>query len=156
MFSFQAPASDDKKRFEKILGNRTVQSGSISHKSGANQRTNTSTTYSMLGRPLMFADEITTNLKKGDWVLSRIGMKPAHMKLLKYEDWGIAFEEAYHIESRADRKVEYASRDELMTSVRMKYKQHYYPSGSNSSTPTVSPEMKNNNDNQDPDFSEYY
>lgn len=156
MFSFQAPASDDKKRFEKILGNRTVQSGSISHKSGANQRTNTSTTYSMLGRPLMFADEITTNLKKGDWVLSRIGMKPAHMKLLKYEDWGITFEEAYHIESRADRKVEYASRDELMTSVRMKYKQHYYPSGSNSSTPTVSPEMKNNNDNQGPDFSEYY
>lgn len=157
MFSFQAPASDDKKRFEKILGNQTVQSGSISRKSGTNQRTNTSTTYSMLGRPLMFADEITTNLKKGDWVLSRIGVKPSRMKLLKYEDWGISFTEPYCIESRANRKVEYASRNELMTAVRMKYSQHYYPSVTKSSAPIISHEFNSNGSKiNEPDFSEYY
>lgn len=155
MFSFQSPASEDAKRFEKILGSGTVQSGSVSHKTGTNRSSNTSTTYSMIKRPLMFADEITTNLKKGDWILKRIGMKPAHMKLLKYEDWGITFEKPYHIENRADRKVEYASRDELLTAVCMKYTQHYYPSTSKTSTPTTYPEISNNN-NQEPDFSEYY
>ena len=139
MFSFQSPTSNDAQRFEKILGNQTVKSGSVSHRTGTNHSSNSSTTYSMTKRPLMFADEITSDLKKGDWILKRIGMHPAKMKLLKYEDWGISFDTPYRIESRADRKVEYASRAELMTAIQKKYVQHYYPTVSTTSDPTVSP-----------------
>lgn len=143
MFSFQAPTSDDAQRFEKILGNQTIQSGSVSHRSGSNSSSNSSTTYSMIKRPLMFADEITTNLKKGDWILKRIGMRPAQMKLLKHEDWGITFNSPYVIETRADRKVEYASRAELMTEVQKKYTQHYYPSYASRSAPPITPDREN-------------
>lgn len=127
MFSFQSPASSDAQRFEKILGNQTVKSGSVSRRTGTNHNSNSSTTYSMTKRPLMFADEITTDLQKGDWILKRIGMHPAKMKLLKYEDWGISFDTPYYIESKANRKVEYASRAELMTAIQKKYVHHYYP-----------------------------
>ena len=143
MFGFQSPTSSDAQAFEKIIGYQTVQSGSVSHKSGSNGSSNSSTTYSMIKRPLMFADEITTNLKKGDWILKRIGMNSARMKLLKHEDCGINFDSSYVIESRADRKVEYASRDELMTEVQKKYPQHYYPSYASQPAPPITPDREN-------------
>lgn len=151
LFSFLSPLADDANRFEKVLGNRTIQSGSVSHRAG-NSRASSSTTYSMMKRPLMFPDEMTSDLEKGDWVLKHTGMKPAKMKLLKHEDWGITFNLEYEIESKADRPVKYASRAELMTEIQKKYPTRFYPTSSNKSSPIMSQSSKNEQLQIDPEY----
>ncbi|MBR1731638.1 MAG: type IV secretory system conjugative DNA transfer family protein, partial [Ruminococcus sp.] len=151
LFSFLSPLSDDANRFEKVLGNQTVQSGSVSHKSG-NTNSNSSTTYSMIKRPLMFSDEMTSDLEKGNWVLKHTGMKPARMKLLKHEDWGITFNSEYEIESKADRSVKYASRAELMTEIQKKYVHHFYPTANTSSETPISHSAENEQLRIDPEY----
>lgn len=126
MFSFQSPTSPDLKRFEEILGPSTVMTGSISKRASGSGGANESTSYSMTKKPLMSADEISSELGRGNWIFKSPGMHPGKMQLLKASDWGITFSEKYSIESKADRKVEYASRDELISEVRKKYPQYYY------------------------------
>ena len=79
-------------------------------------------------------------------------MKPAKMKLLKHEDWGITFNLEYEIESKADRPVKYASRAELMTEIQKKYPTRFYPTSSNKSSPIMSQSSKNEQLQIDPEY----
>ncbi len=121
MFGFQAPLSDDAETFSKSLSNQTVMSGSISKRSGTSDSQN-STTYQMMKKPLMSADQIR-RMGKGEWVLMKSGMHPAKMKLPKLENWNIQIdkEHPYKIKSKASRTVEFADRNFLMDAIRHKY-----------------------------------
>ena len=121
MLGFQSPLSDDAKTFSDSLGTQTVMSGSVSKRYGT-ANTQNSTTYQMIKKPLMSAEQIK-NMKKGEWILTRTGMNPVKMKLPQLERWNIRIdkEHPYRIESKASRVVEYADRSSLMNAIRREY-----------------------------------
>ena len=51
----------------------------------------------------------------------KTGKHPMQVKLRLFLDWGITFDEPYQIEERANRKIAYADRDELIRSILKKY-----------------------------------
>lgn len=121
MFGFQSPLSDDAKIFSESLGTQTVMSGSVSKRYGTTSTQN-STTYQMIKKPLMSAEQIK-GMKKGEWVLTRTGMNPTKIKLPKMERWNIKIdkEHPFKIESKASRVVDYADRNTLMNAILRKY-----------------------------------
>ena len=121
MFSYLSPVSDDAKIFSEALGYQTVMSGSVSKRYGA-ANTQNSTTYQMIKKPLMSAEQIK-NMKKGNWILMKTGMNPTKTKLPKMEMWNIKIdkEHPYRIESKASRTVDYADRNSLMNAIRREY-----------------------------------
>ena len=107
IFGGFAPNSETAEMLSKSLGNRTVMTGSISR--GKNDP---SQSLQMIQRPLLSADELKS-MPKGNFVVSKTGTHPMKTKLKLFLKWGISFEEAYFIEEKSTRKVEYADKAEL-------------------------------------------
>ena len=115
IFGGFAPNSQTAEVLSKALGSRTVLSGSVSR-----SKDNPSESLQMMERPLMTADELKA-IPKGTFVVMKTGKHPMQTKLRLFLDWGITFEEPYQIEERANRKIAYADRDELIRSIMRKY-----------------------------------
>jgi len=107
IFGGFAPNSQTAETLSKALGERTVLSGSVSR--GKNDP---SQSLQMMGRPLMTPDELKS-LPKGQFVVMKTGTHPMQTQLRLFLDWGITFGETYAVPERAERKVAYASREEL-------------------------------------------
>lgn len=115
IFGGFAPNSQTAEVLSKALGSRTVLSGSVSR-----SKDNPSESLQMMERPLMTADELKA-IPKGTFVVMKTGRHPMQVKLRLFLDWSITFDEPYQIEERANRKVAYADRDELIRSILKKY-----------------------------------
>lgn len=115
IFGGFAPNSTSAELLSKSLGSRTVLSGSVSR--GKNDP---SESLQMIERPLMTADELKA-MPKGQFVVMKTGAHPMKVKLKLYFDWGIQFSEVYKVEENANRKVEYADKQELMEAIIEKY-----------------------------------
>lgn len=117
IFGGFAPNSPSAEVLSKALGSRTVLSGSVSR--GKNDP---SQSLQMIERPLMTADELKA-MPKGHFVVMKTGAHPMKVKLKLFFDWGIEFDEnnPYSVEENADRKVKYASMNELEFAILWKY-----------------------------------
>ena len=115
IFGGFAPNSQTAEVLSKALGSRTVLSGSVSR-----SKDNPSESLQMMERPLMTADELKA-IPKGTFVVMKTGKHPIQTKLRVFLDWGITFDEPYQIEERANRKIAYADRDELIRSILKKF-----------------------------------
>ena len=115
IFGGFAPNSQTAEVLSKSLGSRTALSGSVSR-----SKDNPSESLQMMERPLMTADELKA-IPKGTFVVMKTGKHPMQVKLRLFLDWGITFDEPYQIEERANRKIAYADRDELIRSIMKKY-----------------------------------
>lgn len=107
IFGGFAPNSQTAETLSKALGERTVLSGSVSR--GKNDP---SQSLQMMGRPLLMPDELKS-LPKGRFIVMKTGTHPMQTKLRLFLDWGITFGEPYAVPERVERKVAYASREEL-------------------------------------------
>ena len=128
IFGGFAPNSSSADDLSKALGSRTVMSGSVSR--GKNDP---SQSLQMIERPLMTPDELKS-LPKGQFVVMKTGVHPMRVKLKLFFKWGIEFDEdnPYTVEDNGNRKVEYASRRELLKAILLKHHpedyEKYFPS----------------------------
>ena len=128
IFGGFAPNSSSADDLSKALGSRTVMSGSVSR--GKNDP---SQSLQMIERPLMTPDELKS-LPKGHFVVMKTGVHPMRVKLKLFFKWGIEFDEdnPYTVEDNGNRKVEYASRKELLKAILLKHHpedyEKYFPS----------------------------
>lgn len=128
IFGGFAPNSSSADDLSKALGSRTVMSGSVSR--GKNDP---SQSLQMIERPLMTPDELKS-LPKGHFVVMKTGVHPMRVKLKLFFKWGIEFDEdnPYAVEDNGNRKVEYASRRELLKAILLKHHpedyEKYFPS----------------------------
>ncbi len=111
IFGGFAPNSTSAETLSKALGSRTVMSGSVSK-----SKENPSQSLQMIERPLMTPDELKS-LPKGTFVVMKTGFYPMKVKLKLFFKWGINFEEKYQVTENGNRKVEYASRAEIINSI---------------------------------------
>ena len=111
IFGGFAPNSQTAQVLSKALGSRTVMSGSISQ--GKNDP---SKSLQMIERPLMTPDELKS-IPKGSFVVMKTGTHPMQTQLRLFLDWGITFGEPYILPERAARKVAYADRASLISSI---------------------------------------
>ena len=85
-------------------------------KEGADVIIDNTQSLQMIERPLMTPDELKS-LPKGTFVVMKTGFYPMKVKLKLFFDWGIKFEKPYEIAENSNRKVCYASRQELIDSI---------------------------------------
>lgn len=113
IFGGFAPNSTSAEVLSKALGSRTVMSGSVSR--GKNDP---SQSLQMIERPLMTPDELKS-MPKGQFVVMKTGAHPMKVRLKLFFNWGITFDEKnpYMVKENANRKVKYASRQELEDAV---------------------------------------
>lgn len=112
VFGGFAPNSESAQVLSKALGSRTVQSGSVNR--GKNDP---SQSLQMIERALMTPDELKS-LPKGTFVVMKTGAHPMQVKLKLFLKWGIVFpKEFYAVEDKGNRKVKYASKDQLETEI---------------------------------------
>ena len=116
VFGGFAPNSQSAEVLSKVLGEQTVQSGSVSLGKERSQ------SIQMMGRPLMTVDELKS-MPKGQFIVMKTGTHPMISKLKLYFKWGIKFGKPFILDDRGARRVEYASRDALMAAVEQKYPQ---------------------------------
>lgn len=118
IFGGFAPQSTSAETLSKALGSRTVMSGSVSR-----SRNDPSESLQMIERPLMTPDELKS-MPKGQFVVMKTGFYPMKVKLKLFFKWGIEFDEdnPYTVEDQGNRKVEYASKKEIMDGIIMKYR----------------------------------
>ena len=119
IFGGFAPNSTSAEVLSKALGSRTVLSGSVSR--GKNDP---SQSLQMIERPLMTPDELKS-MPKGQFVVMKTGAHPMKVRLKLFFNWGITFDEKnpYTVKENANRKVKYASRQELEDAVIIRYPQ---------------------------------
>jgi len=115
IFGGFAPGSQTAEQLSKALGSRTVMSGSISR--GKNDP---SQSLQMMERALMSPDELKS-MPKGSFVVMKTGMHPMRVRLRLFLDWGIRFGTPYEVPEQAQRKVAYASKQNLISAIRNKY-----------------------------------
>ena len=116
IFGGFAPNSESAQVLSKALGNKTVQSGSVS--CGKN---NPSQSLQMIERPLLTPDELKS-LPKGTFVVMKTGFHPMQVRLKLFFAWGIRFpKEFYTVGDKGNRKVSYASREELEKAISKQY-----------------------------------
>lgn len=96
----------------RSLGNRTVLSGSVSR--GKNDP---SQSLQMMERPLLTPDELKV-LPKGQFIVTKTGTHPMQTTLPLFLNWGISFDEPYQMPERANRKIAYANKDDLINSIK--------------------------------------
>ncbi|MCR5015554.1 MAG: type IV secretory system conjugative DNA transfer family protein [Ruminococcus sp.] len=116
IFGGFAPNSQSAEVLSKALGERTVQSGSVS--CGKEH----SRSLQMMGRPLMTVDELKS-MPKGQFIVMKTGTYPMISPLKLYYKWGIEFEEAYMLPDKGAREVSYMERDRLFRMIEQKYPQ---------------------------------
>ena len=102
----------------KALGSRTVMSGSVSR-----SKNDPSESLQMIERPLMTPDELKS-MPKGQFVVMKTGFYPMKVKLKLFFKWGIQFDEKnpYAVADQGNRKVEYASKKDIMDGIVKKYR----------------------------------
>lgn len=110
-----APTSETAETLSKMLGNKTVLSGSISV-----GKDDTSKTLQMSERALMTPGELKA-LKKGNFIVMKTGCNPMKSKFKLFLEWGIYFEDEYEMEEKMNKKVEYADGKELEVSINKRY-----------------------------------
>ena len=113
LFGSFAPNSKTAEEMSRNLGKQTVLSGSVTKSSG---RDGGSKSLQMIERPLMTVDELKS-MPKGHFIVMKTGCHPMRTRLKLFFKWGIQFEEAYSIEEKFERKVQYADREEVETAV---------------------------------------
>ena len=74
----------------------------------------------MIERPLMTVDELKS-MPKGHFIVMKTGCHPMKTKLKLFFKWGIRFENAYSIEEKSERKVQYADSREVEAAVLERY-----------------------------------
>ena len=74
----------------------------------------------MIERPLMTVDELKS-MPKGHFIAMKTGCHPMKTRLKLFFKWGIQFEDAYSIEEKSERKVQYADSREVETAVLKKF-----------------------------------
>ena len=115
IFGGFAPQSQTAEALSKALGSRTVLSGYVSTGKGEGSRT-----LQMMERPLMTPDELKS-LPKGEFVVMKTGTHPMRTRLRLFLDWGITFGAPYQTPERVQRRVYYASREELERQILRRY-----------------------------------
>ena len=105
------PQSETAESVSRALGNRTVLSGSVSR--GKNDP---SQSLQMMERPLMSPDELKS-IPKGHFIVMKTGTHPMQTKLPLFLEWGITFDEPYQMPERANRKIAYANKEDLVNSI---------------------------------------
>ena len=68
----------------------------------------------------MTVDELKS-MPKGHFIVMKTGCHPMRTRLKLFFKWGIQFEDAYSIEEKAERKVQYADCREVEAAVLEKY-----------------------------------
>ena len=109
-----APNSEAADVLSKILGERTVMTGSVS------QGKDKSKSLQMTGRPLMTADELKV-MPKDTFIVTRTGVKPMKTILKLFFEWGIQLNEKYTVRQPVVRKVCYANKKEIRNAIIKKY-----------------------------------
>lgn len=109
-----APNSKAADVLSKILGERTVMTGSVS------QGKDKSKSLQMTGRPLMTADELKV-MPKDTFIVTRTGVKPMKTILKLFFEWGIQLNEKYALRQPVVRKVCYADKKEIRSAIIKKY-----------------------------------
>lgn len=112
VFGGFAPQSQTAEALSKALGSRTVLSGSVSR--GKNDP---SQSLQMMERHLMTPDELKS-IPKGHFVVMKTGSRPMKTRLRLFLDWGITFDEPYQMPERANRKIAYANKEDLVRSIK--------------------------------------
>lgn len=76
----------------------------------------------MMERPLLTSDELKS-MPKGQFVVMKTGAHPMQIKQKLFFQWWIRFEEdnPYTVEDHGGRRVEYASRQEIIDGILKKY-----------------------------------
>lgn len=116
-----APSSETADIISKVLGTRTVMTGSVSR-----SKNDPSQSLQMTERPLMTADELKS-MKKGSFIVMKTGTHPFVSQLKLFFKWGISFpEEAYEPSDQRARKVSYISRENLVKAITEKYPRPYH------------------------------
>lgn len=113
LFGAFAPNSKTAEEMSRNLGKQTVLSGSVTRSSGNNGG---SRQLQMIERSLMTVDELKS-MPKGHFIVMKTGCHPMRTQLKLFFKWGIQFEEAYSIEEKSERKVQYADREEVEAAV---------------------------------------
>ena len=112
VFGGFAPQSQTAEALSKALGSRTVLSGSISR--GKNDP---SQSLQMMERHLMTPDELKS-IPKGHFVVMKTGSRLMKTRFRLFLDWGITFDESYQMPERANRKIAYANKEDLVRSIK--------------------------------------
>ena len=116
IFGGFAPNSGSAETLSKALGNKTVQSGSVSR-----GNKDPSESLQMVQRALLTPDELKS-LPKGTFVVMKTGTYPMTVKLKLFFKWGIVFpKEVYTVADRGNRKVEYADKKAIEAAIERKY-----------------------------------
>ena len=117
LFGAFAPNSKTAEAMSQNLGKQTVLSGSVSRSAG---KDGSSRSLQMIERPLMTVDELKS-MPKGHFIVMKTGCHPMKTRLKLFFKWGIAFEVAYSIEEKSERKVQYADNREVERNIVQKY-----------------------------------
>lgn len=142
IFGGFAPNSTSAEMLSKVLGSRTVMSGSVSR-----SKNDPSQSLQMIERPLMTPDELKS-LPKGTFVVMKTGFYPMKVKLKLFFKWGIKFEEKYEVMENGNREVHYANRSELFNNIIQTYcPQYLEPPVNDSEFDEASGEKKKKNEN---------
>lgn len=115
IFGGFAPNSQTAEVLSKSLGSRTVLSGTVSK-----NKNDPSQSLQMMERPLLTPDELKS-IPKGHFIVMKTGTHPMRTRLRLFLDWGITFEEPYTVPEQVQRKVCYASSEELMAVIHNKF-----------------------------------
>lgn len=115
IFGGFAPNSETAQVMSKSLGSRTALSGSVSR--GKNDP---SQSLQMIERPLMTPDELKS-MPKGEFIVMKTGVHPMKVHLKLFFKWGIKFGEQYEVPDQGNRRVRYASKQELVTAILLVY-----------------------------------
>lgn len=117
LFGGFAPNSSSAEVLSKVLGSRTVMSGSVSR-----SKNDPSQSLQMIERPLMTPDELKS-MPKGQFVVMKTGVHPMRVKLKLFYKWGIKFNEnkPYTVVDNGNREVEYAEKSEIINGIVQKY-----------------------------------
>ena len=117
LFGGFAPNSSSADTLSKALGSRTVMSGSVSR-----SKSDPSESLQMMERPLLTPDELKS-LPKGEFIVMKTGVHPMRVRLKLFFKWGIDFDKdsPYTVAENGNRKVQYASKAELMDKIARKY-----------------------------------
>lgn len=120
IFGGFGPSSDAPEILSKALGNRTVQTGSISR--GKNDP---SQSLQMTERPLLSPDELRC-LPKGEFIVMKTGVHPMRTRLKLFFEWGIQFHKEYVPTEHANRAVAYADAKRLRRAIDNKYPSRHF------------------------------
>ncbi len=113
LFGAFAPNSKTAEAMSQNLGKQTVLSGTVTRSSG---RDGDNRQLQMIERPLMTVDELKS-MPKGHFIVMKTGCHPMKTRLKLFFKWGIAFEDAYSISEKSERKVQYADSREVEAAV---------------------------------------